>query len=119
MNTTTKNEVINSLVNAWEKAHTLEKAIKDATCLTMNREEWKTNTDCVFHAAEALLDACREMWDVVDSAMKPVDDPNYEEVFASFGYAYAAMYAYVDEFHIEAYGIESDATPYDDDEENA
>ena len=119
MSTTTKNKMINALVNAWEKAHTLEQAEKDATYLTTNIEEWKTNTDRVFNAAEALLDAYHEMGDVVESAMGPVEEANYEEVFATIGSAYAAMYAYVNGLYGDAYGIQSDTIPYDDDEENA
>ena len=114
MKMTTPNAMLNSLVNAWEKAHTLEKAMKDASCLTMDREEWRNNRNRVARAAEALLDAYCDMENVVDSTMRPVEGPNCEEAFAPYGSAYAAMYAYVDELHSEAYEMESDDFLYEE-----
>lgn len=114
MKMTTPNAMLNSLVNAWEKAHTLEKAMKDAACLTMDRKEWTTNRNRVAQAAEALLDAYCEMENEVDSTVGTVEGPNCEEAFAPYGSAYAAMYAYVDELHSEAYEMEADDFLYEE-----
>lgn len=114
MKMTTPNAMLNSLVNAWEKAHTLEKAMKDASCLTMDKEEWRNNRNRVAQAAEALLDAYCEMENAVDSTMQPAEAPNCEEAFAPYGSAYAAMFAYVDELHGEAYEMESDDFLYEE-----
>ena len=114
MKMTTPNAMLNSLVNAWEKAHTLEKAMKDASCLTMDKEEWRNNRNRVAQAADALLDAYCEMEEVVDSTVGPVEGPNCEEAFAPYGSAYAAMFAYVDELQGEAYEMESDDFLYEE-----
>lgn len=118
MNTTTKNEMLtDALVNAWEKAHALEKAMAAAKSdVILDQKEWENTRNNVGKAAYALSEAYDFMERVVDDIEKPVEGPDFKETYSKFGPAYAALIDYVEQYSSEAYAI---STEFDEEEFNS
>lgn len=115
MNTTTNKEMlIDALVNAWEKAHALEKAMAAAKGdVILDPEEWKNTRNSVGKAAYALSEAYDFMERVVDDIEKPLEGPDFKKTYSKFGPAYAAMIDYVEQYGGASYAI---STEFDEEE---
>ena len=115
--TTNKEMLIDALVNAWEKAHALEKAMTAAKSdVILDQEEWDTMRKGVGKAAYALSEAYDFMERVVDDIEQPIEGPDFKKTYSKFGPAYAAMIDYVERFNGEAYAISSE---FDEEEFNS